>query len=94
MPAEPIIKRGNRYYCPTCGHMMDERLPSCSKCHAIFDGMVEEKIRDAEHPPTPEEMELVEEIDAMENRDRVWMGIGVFVIVLLAILVLFLICRR
>lgn len=93
MPSEPIIKRDGRYFCPECGHMMQSRMPSCSMCSTVFDGMVEEQKHDAEHPPTVEEMHLVEEIEERESRWHIWTAVSVFLVIVITALVLFLVCH-
>ena len=93
MPSEPIIRRGERYFCPECGHIMQSRMPSCSMCNTVFDGMVEERQHDAEHPPTAEEMDLVEEIEERESRWHIWTAVSVFILIIGLALILYLVCR-
>lgn len=72
MPRDPIIKRGEKYFCPECGHMMEEHFSTCPACHIVFDGMVEEVAHDAAHPPTTEEIEVVDELDREMRIQRLW----------------------
>ncbi len=74
MSEAPIIKRGDRYFCPECGHLMPRLHKSCQMCHLEFKGMVKDETRSPTDPLKIPEIE--EKYEEVHIQRYIWSAIG------------------
>lgn len=92
MAEAPVIKRGNRYFCPECGHLMKRPHRSCPVCQLVFKGEVKDEMRPKQDPlKIPEIEEKYEEV----HTQKYFLNsiISVIALVILAIILLLLLRR-
>lgn len=92
MPEAPIVKRGDRYFCPECGHLMEHPHSSCPVCNLIFKGEVQDEVRPKKEPLKIPEIE--EKYAAVHTQRYIWTAVlGTLILAALAILLLILLRR-
>lgn len=86
MAEAPIVKRGNRYFCPECGHLMERPHRTCPVCQLVFKGEVQDEMRPKQDPlKIPEIEEKYEEVHTQK-----YLLTGIISVVAFAILALIL----
>jgi len=92
MAEAPIVKRGNRYFCPECGHLMDRPHRRCPVCNLVFKGEVKDEVRPKQEPlKIPEIEEKYEEVHT--QRYLLTGIIGILVLAAIALLLILLLRR-
>lgn len=92
MAEAPIVKRGNRYFCPDCGHLMERPHRSCPVCQLVFKGEVKDEVRPKQEPLKIPEIE--EKYEEVHTQKYLLTGvISILTIAVLAIILLFLLRR-
>lgn len=92
MAEAPIIKRGDRFFCPECGHLMKKQPKTCPMCQLTFNGMVVDEVRSKQDPLKIPEVE--EKYEEVHTQSFLWTSIAVILLLAgLAVLIIFIVRR-
>ncbi|MGQ9679051.1 MAG: hypothetical protein ACUVUD_07220 [bacterium] len=92
MAEAPIIKRGNRYFCPGCGHLMERLHRSCPVCQLVFKGEVKDEVRPKQEPLKIPEIE--EKYEKIHTQKYLLTGIISIIAIAILAIILLLVLRR